>query len=286
MAGASCSACRRPPASRTSPSTAPWSPNATDTWAVAVSIASTSTSVSRDRGDQRVAAPGPRDAGGLERHRSLVVVGTQCQVHVEAVGGEQRAHAVAPLHDGHRVAPHEVVEPEVVQLLQVVEPVHVDVHERRGGVVFAHDGERGAHDRLADAERDRDPLGEHGLAGAELAVEHHDVAGAQQRADAAPERVGLVGGARRRRQLHGVPVARARARLTTTKSARACARAVPPLRNTADGWNTGMSTPSRYGNSRPRSLVMPSLVESSSLVAKLPSVTTTFGSMNATWASR
>ena len=47
-----------------------------------------------------------------------------------------------------------------------------------------------------------------------------------------------------------------------------------------------MSTPSRYGNSRPRNLVMPSLVESSSLVAKFPSVTTTFGSMNATWASR
>ena len=82
----------------------------------------------------------------------------------------------------------------------------------------------------------------------------------------------------------GARRSRASARLTRTKSARAWASAAPPLRNTADGWSAGISTaPSRYGNSRPRSFVMPSLVSSSSLVAKLPSVTTTRGSMNSTW---
>jgi len=47
-----------------------------------------------------------------------------------------------------------------------------------------------------------------------------------------------------------------------------------------------MEMPSRKGNSRPRNLVMPSFVSSRSLVAKLPRVTTTRGSMNASCASR
>ena len=79
----------------------------------------------------------------------------------------------------------------------------------------------------------------------------------------------------------------ASARFTCTKSARACASAAPPFRSTAAGWSVGMSTaPSRNGNSWPRSFVMPSLVSRSSFVAKLPSVTTTEGSMNSTCASR
>ena len=149
-----------------------------------------------DRGDQRVAAPGPRDARGLEPTPTAVVIAvTGREVHVEPVGGEQPRSTRSP-HSTTVTASlaHEVVEPEVVQLLQVVEAVDVDVHERRGRVVLAHDGERRAHHRLGDAERDRDALGEHGLAGAELAVEHDDVAGAQHRADAAAERVRLVGG--------------------------------------------------------------------------------------------
>ena len=41
-----------------------------------------------------------------------------------------------------------------------------------------------------------------------------------------------------------------------------------------------MSTPCRTGTTWPRSFVMPSFVSSSSCAAKLPSVTTTFGSMS------
>src|SRR5205085_11951630 len=121
-----------------------------------------------------------------------------------------------------------------VQLLKMVEPVHVDVHERRRGLVLAHDGEGRADDRLGDPEGARDPLRHHRLAGAELAVEQHDVTRAQELAESPPERVRLVRAAGRGVQAHGPLVTRANARLMTTKSARACASAGPPPRNTAD----------------------------------------------------
>src|SRR4051794_8087997 len=295
MAGASCSAWRRPPASCTDPSTAPRSPNATDTCAVDVSSASNSTSAGPGvdaRGGQRschrVAPVAPADAEGIDRHDAVVVALTRLEQHAEPVARQRRTDAIAPLDDGHRVLADEVVESEVVQLLHVIEAIDVDVHERCRRVVLAHHGERRAHHRFGDAEPDRDALGQHGLADPELAVEHDDVTGAQERAEALTERVRLqriVGRGPQRR--HDDADARASARLTVTKSARAWASAAPPLRSTAEGWNTGMSTaPSRNGNSRPRSLVMPSLVSSSSLVAKLPRVTTTFGSMKPICASR
>src|SRR4051812_17046696 len=286
IAGASCSAWRRPPASCTEPMTVPPSPNATDTCAVDVSRASSSTSAAHGR-DQGVAPLDPGNARGLDRHDAVVVAVARLQQHAQPVARQRRAHAVAPLDEGHRVTADQIVEAQVVQLLQAVEAVHVDVHQRRGRVVLAHDRERGAHDRLVDPERDRDALGQDRLAGTELAVEDDHVTCAQHCAESLAERVGLPGALGGGAQCHDAPEERASARLMVTKSARACASAAPPLRNTADGWNTGMSTaPSRNGNSFPRSLVMPSLVSRSSLVAKLPSVTTTRGSMNAICASR
>ena len=60
----------------------------------------------------------------------------------------------------------------------------------------------------------------------------------------APTRAGRARASRRRRASSPTAVIgcvpRASARLTTTKSARAWASAVPPLRNTADGWNAGI----------------------------------------------
>ena len=79
------------------------------------------------------------------------------------------------------------------------------------------------------------------------------------------------------------------ARFTCTKSARDSASALPPERSTADGCNVGISTASWPGARErellPRSFVMPSLVSSSSLVAKLPSVTITRGRISASWRS-
>src|SRR5260221_13402107 len=125
MAGASCSAWRRPPTSCTEPSTAPPSPIATDTCAVDVSNASSSTSAVHDLGE-RVDALGPRDARRLDRDHALVVVVARLEQHSQPVAREHRAHSVTPLDDGDCVAAHEVVEAEVVQLLQMVEAVHVD----------------------------------------------------------------------------------------------------------------------------------------------------------------
>src|SRR5689334_17270276 len=123
MAGASCSAWRRPPASCTEPSTAPRSPIATDTWAVDVSSARSSTSAHDLR--QRVGALGPREPGRVDRHDALVVGIPRFEEHAQPLARERGADAVAPLDHRHRLAPDDVVEAEVVQLLEVVEAVHV-----------------------------------------------------------------------------------------------------------------------------------------------------------------
>src|SRR4051812_6017718 len=87
IAGASCSACRRPPASCTEPTTAPASPNATDTCEVDVSSARRSTSAAHGR-DERVAPFAPRDAGGLDGHDALVVAVAGLEQHAQPVARE------------------------------------------------------------------------------------------------------------------------------------------------------------------------------------------------------
>ena len=154
----------------------------------------------------------PRDAGGVDGHHTVVVAVAGLEQHAQPVAREHGADAVTPLDHGDRLTADQVVEPEVVELLQVVEPVDVDVHQRQWCVVLAHDGERRAHHRFGDAERDRDALRQHRLAGAELAVEHDDVARTQQRPEPLAERVGLARVACRRLQRHDGADARVRAR--------------------------------------------------------------------------
>src|SRR4029077_12565002 len=81
-------------------------------------------------------------------------------------------------------------------------------------------------------------------------------------------------------------MAPASTRLARTRSARILeVTSPPPPCNAADGWNVGTSVALPYGYVLPRTLVMPWVVFSSSLVAKLPSVTMTLGSMSSSLAS-
>ena len=283
---------RRPPASCTSPSTraAVADRDATPA-AVAVSIASTSTSAvptrrRRARRARRAARAHATPAASTDDDAVVVAVARRRAARSSRSVGQQRARPRSP-HSTTVTAspPTQLVEPEVVQLLEVVEAVDVDVHERQSAVVLAHERERRAHHRLVDAERDRDALG------AAPSCPCRGRRRARRRRRARSDRAEPLRRARASRSGVRASIVRsvmtrptrraASARLIVTKSARACASAAPPLRSTADGWSAGMSTaPSRNGNSWPRSFVMPSLVSSSSLVAKLPSVTTTRGSMN------
>ena len=108
-------------------------------------------------------------------------------------------------------------------------------------VVLAHERERRAHHRLRVMPSARAmPFANTVLPDAELAVEHDDVAGAQDRADARRQRERLRRRVRRARQAWSSSPQRRRARASrATKSARACASAAPPFRSTADGWSVG-----------------------------------------------
>ena len=99
----------------------------------------------------------------------------------------------SPLDDDDRVVEVEV---EVVDEGCVAEPIGVDVHERGAvGEVRVGSGEHegGALHRAAHAESGADAAGQRGLAGAERAREHHEVAGAQLRAELAAERLHGLG---------------------------------------------------------------------------------------------
>ena len=138
-----------------------------------------------------------------------------------------------------------------------------------------------------DAERRAEALGERGLAGAELAGEQHEVAGdgrasATRRADGA-----RVVGRRPSVRMRARRAHRRRERLLGPDEVGPHLRqrlAAAPQHRRRDG-TSGSSTPSPVRIARPRSLVMPSFVSSSSLVAKLPRVTTTLGSMRSSCCS-
>ena len=166
---------------------------------------------------------------------------------LEAVDGPSAAAATSP-HSTTRTPRRRSrsSEPEVVQLLHVVEPVHVDVHEREPTLVLTHDRERRAHDHVAHPEAGRDALREHRLARAPRSpTSEDDVAGAQEPATRSAS--AQVSSARRGHDHDRADQLAASARLIVTKSARASASAAPPLRSTAAGCSTGMRTvsPSR-----------------------------------------
>src|SRR5262249_26584504 len=157
---------------------------------------------------------------------------------------ELTAHDVTPLHHGHCVVAGEVFEAEVDELLHAIEPVDVGVHHEQTTAVLAREGERGAEDRRVDVETAREAPRERRLAGTEIASEQHDVTRREQRRDAPGERIRR--GRRCDRDDDGGGrhdgADRARARFTTTKSARVWASATPPPRSTAAGCSVGTST--------------------------------------------
>ena len=104
------------------------------------------------------------------------------------------ARPLAPLDQRHGVLDRRV-EVQVVQLepgARLPQPVRVDVHQRHRSPVHPGEHEGRAGDGAGDAEPGADALRERGLAGAERAGEHHDVAGPQPAREPAAEGPGRL----------------------------------------------------------------------------------------------
>ena len=87
----------------------------------------------------------------------------------------------------------------------------------------------------------REPLGERGLARAEVARQHEDVARTGQLGELGREGTRVVD------RLRTGEDHEPSAFLARTRSARICAIGSAPPRRTAAGWNVGTSTPRRNG---------------------------------------
>ena len=176
-------------------------------------------------------------------HAAVVVIirhAVHADAHVDTLTREHERDRLAPLDDSDP-ALEQLFEAQIVHLLDPVEAIHVDVRDGDAAFVLLHDRERRARHRLRDTQRARQPFRERRLAGAEVAGEHDEVTGAELRSDRLTDRRRLVRSLRRQR-CHRHLSARASARFTCTKSARASARARPPERRTAEGCSVGIST--------------------------------------------
>ena len=238
--------CRRARRARACPCS---SASTTPTRRVAVSMPSSSISArSARRRSRRVdgAQPlGPRRpvrgelerAGRRRRHRASRRTSSRS-------GGSTPRDRVAPLDDRDRALLEQLLEAEVVQLLDALEPVHVDVREREPPVVLLHDRERRARHGLGDAEPARDALARTSVLPAPRSpVSTHEVAdsaGAGRRPRRRlRSRAHSASSTRSSRQApRRARASRARSRHATSASAR------PPERSTADGCSVGISTAS------------------------------------------
>jgi hypothetical protein len=125
----------------------------------------------------------------------VVVVDDVAQTDHDAValGGQHRSDEIAPLDEHHAGSVEDLLEPEVVELLNMIEAVDVDVRDRDASFVLADDRERGTHHRLGHAEPGGDALRDRGLTGSEITAQHDDIAGPDARSDRRTDRARLGG---------------------------------------------------------------------------------------------
>src|SRR6516225_3612714 len=161
IAGVRISAWRRPRAAWKDASTPSCPPRAQPTCEVAVSMPSTIIASSLSPGRQPwrqeplqvVNPPGPAQADGTHHDDPLLLVLPVVEVHVQPVGRKHTSGQVGPLDAGHG-APVELLEQrQVDHFAQPVQAIEVGMQEQQlVAAVGAHQRERGAGDRLVDAQ--------------------------------------------------------------------------------------------------------------------------------------
>ena len=207
-------------------------------------------SASASRSHRSAQAP----SSGLTVTARLVVVVGRLQPDEEGSRPEDGLGGVAPLHQGHPAVLDQLAQAQVDDLVEMVEPVDVGVQEHpdRGGPaqrVLADQDEGGAGDRLGDPEGGAEPLGEGGLARAQVPGQQEHVPGRAQPGQGPGQLPGLVGRGGDQGQTLG-PGPRQRHRpvgrsghelhpsscLARIRSARISATTTPPERRAAAGW--------------------------------------------------
>src|SRR2546423_1061548 len=168
IAGTSVSACRRPRDERKLASTPSWPPTAHPTWTLALSIPRISTASAfldptTDGAAQGLLPWRPALAARRQRDHSIVggavdACGRISRAHAEMVRPDARAHDVPPSNDPHGAVVDQLGKADVDDLLHVVEPVDVDVHDRKVAVVLPRQHERRAGHTLTHAQAVRQPL--------------------------------------------------------------------------------------------------------------------------------
>ncbi len=82
---------------------------------------------------------------------------------------QHRSDRVAPLDDDHRVVVQQLCQPQIESLIDLIEPVHVEVVEVEPTRVALHESEGRARDRLLHTQTTAETLHEDGLAGPQIA---------------------------------------------------------------------------------------------------------------------
>ena len=169
-------------------------PMATLTCSVAVSIPRISMRHAASRPlDSRRPARGPVATGGadLDRRRASASPSIEVEPHDEVLA-ERPGDDIAPLDEHDAVGLGQLAERQVGDLGVLVEAVEVGVMQRRPpAVVAVHQRECRRRDRLGDAERPAEALGERRLAGAHLPGEHDDVTRRAEPGQGGGDRVGV-----------------------------------------------------------------------------------------------
>ena len=218
-----------------------------------------------DRADQ----PGPTGRSCSRRSSSP---SPKRQPDLEEVVGQHRQDRVAPLDEHHAAVVEHLGQPEVEGLVDLLEPVDVEVVDRAAGPRNVDQREGRAGDALVHAERAAEALHEGGLARAEVAGQHarRRRAGPARRPPRARSRVASTDAVR---ALTGRSCARPAGRggAWPARSPTASATAPPPRpAAAAAGWKVGTSHPVRNGYAWPRSLVIPTSVSQQPLRREVP----------------
>src|SRR5680860_1277704 len=246
---------------------------------------------------------------------SVAVEVSEAELQHPAPGKPRLCHR-RPLDEGDRAGVEVVVEQRRILVLEAAEPVEIEMGDRQATAVAPTDREGGRGDRALDPERPAGPADQRRLARAQLAADDDHVAGAEAGGDPRAGGFGFGSGAALDR-LHAQPNMSswsaggcggpgagassissgadapgggpASSRGSSSKSSRSVSFTAG-VRNAAAGWKSGtrktVRPPSAHTCGVPLTLVIPVGSPLSSLVAKLPRVQTTRGSISRTCSNR
>src|SRR5918992_1857218 len=293
-----------PQESRAEPMTPCSVPSATVVWGVEVSIATTSIGPPGSRRhptDQGALQPlPPRDPGAVARHpEPPALIVRRAEPHLEVRGRQELLDHVSPLDEGHPRGVQQVLDAQVQDLLDPLQPVDVDVIHGDVALVLSHQDEGGRQHRLGHAEGPGRSLHEGRLAGSQLPREDHHVARSDEPGHGGGGVPGLLGrhglqlqrgrGHRRSEQpqllLHpgsgGAGLLQGRRHLAEVRPDGVhLPRCLTAAAEDGRGMERGDHHPPVQGVTLPRTREIAVGRWSMKRVAKLPKVTMTFGSTN------